>query len=195
MMVSCVVVVVCWCCWCSFVFICCSLLVTSLLCSVDLFAVLSFVCVCVCVRMCENTTFCCPSFHCHLFIVVAVLLLFFLLFIFFFAFHRHPLLLLDAFVDVVYVVDAVVHLRRVLHRHLLIVVVVVVLVVVVNLLLLSHSLCHTHTCVFSEWDADDLAKEARLAKKLKMGRITQEEYDAEMDGDSGSGSGSGSEDL
>ncbi len=34
-----------------------------------------------------------------------------------------------------------------------------------------------------EWDMDDLAKEARLVKKLKRGEITEEDFNAEMGSD------------
>jgi hypothetical protein len=34
-----------------------------------------------------------------------------------------------------------------------------------------------------EWDADDLAKEARLAKQLKQGKITKAEYQKHLFGD------------
>ena len=30
------------------------------------------------------------------------------------------------------------------------------------------------------WDVDDLANEARMAKKLKQGKITKEEYDKHL---------------
>ena len=39
-----------------------------------------------------------------------------------------------------------------------------------------------HQRILEEWD--DLAKEERLHKKLKRGKITQEEYDRQMFGDS-----------
>lgn len=51
-----------------------------------------------------------------------------------------------------------------------------------NKVLALHILARVTTTTES-WDVDDLAKEARLAKKLRQGKITKEEYEAELDGD------------
>ena len=44
-----------------------------------------------------------------------------------------------------------------------------------------------HQQILAEWD--DLAKEERLYKKLKRGKISQEEYDRQMYGDDSKGKG------
>ena len=38
----------------------------------------------------------------------------------------------------------------------------------------------TNACDEEEWDVDDLASEARLAKKLKQGKITKAQYDQHL---------------